>query len=92
MAIACFRLFTLPPLPPGPDRKVPFFRRRMALSTRFDAASPYRRREEDFFLVRRLDEDDLRDDEGLRLEARLLLALLRELFLRVDFRAAIDPP
>jgi hypothetical protein len=40
MAIACFRLFTLPPFPPGPDRRVPFFLRRIALSTRFDAALP----------------------------------------------------
>jgi hypothetical protein len=51
IAMACFRLFTFPPFPPGPDRKVPFFRRRIALSTRFDAASPYRRLEDDFFRV-----------------------------------------
>ena len=49
MAMACFRLLTFPPLPPGPDLRVPFFRRRMALSTRFDAAFPYRRLAEDFF-------------------------------------------
>jgi hypothetical protein len=40
MAMACFRLFTRPPLPPGPLRNVPRLRRRMALSTRFDAAFP----------------------------------------------------
>ena len=33
MAIACLRLFTLPPLPPGPDFSVPCFFRRIALST-----------------------------------------------------------
>jgi hypothetical protein len=41
MAIACFRLVTRPPFPPGPLLSVPFFRRRIALSTRFDAALPY---------------------------------------------------
>jgi hypothetical protein len=46
MAIACFRLFTVLPL--LPDLSVPFFIRRMALSTRFDAASPYFRRPEGF--------------------------------------------
>ena len=40
MAIACLRDFTLAPLP---LRSVPLFRRRMALSTRFDAALPYLR-------------------------------------------------
>jgi hypothetical protein len=65
----------------------------MALSTRFEAASPYRRLEEDFFLrEEREDEADFRDDEDLRLEARLPLALFRVLFFRVDFLAAIDPP
>jgi hypothetical protein len=43
IAIACFRLFTVPPLPPRPLLSVPFFRRRIALSTRFDAAFPYLR-------------------------------------------------
>jgi hypothetical protein len=33
IAMACLRLFTLPPLPPLPLRRVPRFRRRMALST-----------------------------------------------------------
>jgi hypothetical protein len=88
IAMACLRLFTFPPLPPGPDRRVPFFRRRMALSTRLLAASPYRRLEEDFFR----EEDDRRDDVDFRLEARLRLALFRELFFLVDFLAAIDPP
>jgi hypothetical protein len=45
MAIACFRLFTVLPLP---DFRVPFFLRRIALATRFDAAFPYFRRLEDF--------------------------------------------
>jgi hypothetical protein len=44
MAIACFRLFTVFPL--LPDFSVPFFLRRIALSTRFDAALPYFRRPE----------------------------------------------
>jgi hypothetical protein len=48
IAIACFRLFTFRPLP---DFSVPFLRRRIALSTRFDAAFPYRRLPEDFFLA-----------------------------------------
>jgi hypothetical protein len=30
--MACLRLFTVPPLPPRPDFRVPFFLRRMALS------------------------------------------------------------
>src|SRR5258708_30550043 len=46
IAIACLRLFTVFPL--LPDLSVPFFRRRIALSTRFDAALPYFRRPEDF--------------------------------------------
>src|SRR6478672_8194969 len=41
MAIACFRLFTFPPLPPGPLLSVPFLRRFIALSTRLFAALPY---------------------------------------------------
>ncbi|HZS60836.1 MAG TPA: hypothetical protein VFA43_16295, partial [Gemmatimonadaceae bacterium] len=43
IAIACLRLFTVPPLPPRPDLSVPRFRRRIALATRFDAAFPYLR-------------------------------------------------
>jgi hypothetical protein len=46
MAIACLRLFTVFPL--LPDLSVPFFRRRIALATRFDAAFPYFRPPEDF--------------------------------------------
>jgi hypothetical protein len=38
IAIACFRLFTRPP---DPLFSVPFFRRCIADSTRFDAALPY---------------------------------------------------
>ncbi len=41
MAIACLRLFTVLPL--LPDLSVPFLRRRIALSTRFDADLPYLR-------------------------------------------------
>lgn len=44
MAIACFLFFTLPPLPSGPERKVPFFLRRIALATVFPAPLPYLRR------------------------------------------------
>jgi hypothetical protein len=40
IAIACLRLFTFPPLPPGPERSVPFLRRRIALATRLPAAFP----------------------------------------------------
>jgi len=46
MAIACLRLFTVFPL--LPDLSVPFFLRRIALSTRFDAAFPYFLSREDF--------------------------------------------
>jgi len=46
MAIACLRLFTVLPL--LPDLRVPFLRRRIALSTRFAAALPYFLRPEDF--------------------------------------------
>lgn len=35
MAMACLRLVTRPPLPPGPDRRVPCFSRRIALRTLF---------------------------------------------------------
>ncbi|HEY1471630.1 MAG TPA: hypothetical protein VGF61_21510 [Candidatus Acidoferrum sp.] len=41
MAIACFRLRTLPPLPAFPERKVPCFFRRIALLTDFPADFPY---------------------------------------------------
>jgi hypothetical protein len=40
MAMACFRLFTRPPRPPGPERSVPRFLRRIALATRLLAALP----------------------------------------------------
>ncbi len=43
IAIACFRLFTLPPLPPLPLRNVPRFRRRIALSTSLLALGLYLR-------------------------------------------------
>jgi hypothetical protein len=56
IAIACLRLFTAPPLPPFPERRVPFFSRRTALSTALPAALPYLRpldflREPAFFLA-----------------------------------------
>src|SRR5208283_1308545 len=41
MAMACFRLFTCPPFPAFPDRKVPFLRRRIALLTDLPALLPY---------------------------------------------------
>lgn len=49
MAIACLRLFTVPPLPALPERSVPRFFLRMALATLFCAPVPYFR--EDFFLA-----------------------------------------
>jgi hypothetical protein len=55
IAIACSRLFTLPPRPDFPLRRVPFLRRRMALSTLLLAPLLYFRRlvfrEELFFLA-----------------------------------------
>jgi hypothetical protein len=41
MAIACFLFFTRPPLPAFPERKVPCFFLRIALSTDLAAAFPY---------------------------------------------------
>ena len=41
MAMACLRLVTFPPLPPFPERRVPFFSRRIALATLLPAALPY---------------------------------------------------
>lgn len=49
IAIACLRLFTLPPFPPLPLLSVPFLRRFIALSTRLPAALPYFRRLDFFF-------------------------------------------
>jgi hypothetical protein len=49
IAIACLRLFTFRPL--RPERSVPFFLRRIALPTRFEADLPYLRLPEDFFLA-----------------------------------------
>jgi hypothetical protein len=43
MAMACFRLLTLPPRPPLPRLRVPRLRRRMALPTSFDALREYLR-------------------------------------------------
>jgi hypothetical protein len=48
MAIACLRLLTVPPLPPLPDFKVPFFSLRTALATLLLAALPYFRPPEFF--------------------------------------------
>ena len=53
IAIACLRLFTVPPLPPRPLFSVPFFLRRIALPTLLLAARPYFRPPDfrpDFFL------------------------------------------
>src|SRR3989442_14946834 len=41
MAMACLRLFPVPPFPPLPDFSVPLFLRRMALATVLPAALPY---------------------------------------------------
>ena len=41
IAMACFLLFTRPPLPPLPERRVPCFLRCIALLTLFFAALPY---------------------------------------------------
>src|SRR2546428_878116 len=41
MAMACLRLFTVPPFPPLPDFSVPLFLRRIALATVLPAALPY---------------------------------------------------
>src|ERR1700724_2346478 len=41
IAIACFRLFTVPPFPPGPDFSVPLFFRCIAFFTLLPAAFPY---------------------------------------------------
>ena len=43
MAIAWARLFTLPPLPPGPPLSVPRLCRRIALATVFEAPLEYLR-------------------------------------------------
>src|SRR5688500_9053564 len=54
IAIACLRLFTLPPLPPRPLFSVPFLRRRIALATVLLASRPYFRLPDflpDFFLA-----------------------------------------
>jgi hypothetical protein len=48
MAMACLRLFTRPPLPPLPERRVPRFLRRMALATVLLAPLLYLRRGADF--------------------------------------------
>jgi hypothetical protein len=40
IAIACFLLFTVPPFPFLPERRVPAFLRRIALPTLFFAALP----------------------------------------------------
>ena len=50
IAIACFRLFTFPPFPPRPERRLPRFFRRIALATVFPALLLYLR-PRDFFLA-----------------------------------------
>ncbi|HET7426388.1 MAG TPA: hypothetical protein VFJ50_05065 [Gemmatimonadales bacterium] len=59
IATACLRLFTFPPRPPLLRLSVPFFLRRIALSTLRLAAAPYflPPLRDDFFLV-----DDFRVD------------------------------
>jgi hypothetical protein len=79
IAIACSRLFTFPPRPPFPLLNVPFFRRRIALSTLFDAFLPYRR--VDFFRVDFFAVDFLAVD----LRVDFFAADLFEVDLRVDF-------
>lgn len=51
IAIACFRLFTVPPFPPRPDLRVPLFFRRIALATVFRGALPYLVLPDDFFFA-----------------------------------------
>lgn len=54
IAMACLRLFTVPPLPDFPLLSVPRFLRRMALATLLLAARPYFRVPDflpDFFFV-----------------------------------------
>src|ERR1700757_1127364 len=46
--MACLRLFTRPPLPPLPERRVPLFLLRMALATVLLAPLLYLRRDADF--------------------------------------------
>jgi hypothetical protein len=77
IAMACLRLFTFPPFPPRPLRNVPFFFRRMALSTRLLAAFPYRR-----VLLRLLVRELLR--VVVRLVRLLVAAMLCSLFGRVN--------
>jgi len=48
MAMACLRLFTRPPLPALPERRVPRFLLRMALATVLPAPLLYLRRDADF--------------------------------------------
>jgi hypothetical protein len=48
MAMDCLRLFTRPPLPPLPERRVPRFLLRMALATVLPAPLLYLRRDADF--------------------------------------------
>src|SRR3982074_2673504 len=47
--MACLRLFTLPPLPPLPERSVPLFLRRVALATVLPAPLLYLRPPDFFF-------------------------------------------
>jgi len=76
IAIACLRLFTVPPFPPGPLLSVPFLRRRIALSTRFDAAVPYLRPLDRFELLFRF--AVAIGSPGLRLACRWALASKKE--------------
>src|SRR5579859_3015288 len=54
IAIACSRLVTLPPLPPGPDRRVPRFSRCIALFTLLLAPGLYFRPPDFFFVAMKI--------------------------------------
>lgn len=53
IAMACLRLFTVPPRPPLPDLSVPLFSRCIALFTALPAAFPYLRLPDFFFELER---------------------------------------
>lgn len=87
MAIACLRLFTFPPLPPGPERKVPSFFRRMALSTVLLAPLLYLRPDDFFFLGMRL-LLKIRENvavEGCRVSTRMQASLFLRVFRGEEF-------
>ena len=83
MAMACFRLFTVPPLPPGPDFSVPFFRRRMALATVLLAPALY-------FFPPRLREDDDFFSVGMRTRLQFVKICAPRLRLSVQHRGELQ--